>query len=732
MSTSDSVDKVQSPPDQASRPMRSQRRRSRHWRGGNSVIAHGEPMLWLTGSGLIICLTMIALLLSYVVVQGLMTFWPVPLQRLNTVANVTYLGEMAAEESYSLDYSSLDTLTGPTQDAAAKLLHPRLVETLAEWERQFGSAQIIDSKRSAVGDSVLKEVGRTAALRNATGDERSRLLTELKSAIGSSDVVNSKELSGQLKELAVQDPSGQKLFDLWQQSRQSEDAWLSTGNLAGMVQNWVTDADVRRQVWTSRWFAMLATDISVMRQRRLLRTGNFELTNEHFTWVNDFEINPNGQSYPEWAVIIERMQWGRFYGTPKTLIADGQTTASTAGEVWRAFERHLPEIRGRWLQARRLERDELGRISYQQEQLRLQLREIELQVGRDDPQWEAAAENMQAETAKLEKETNDLRERIQAVDSASERYQLVMSTADGQEKSIPLSEIVRAYPANRLSWWDKLVVYSSRWWEFLSQKPREANSEGGVLPAIFGTVAMTLMMTAMVVPFGVLAALYLREYARAGIMVRIVRIAVNNLAGVPSIVFGVFGLGFFCYIIGASIDQTFFHAKLPSPTLGTGGLLWSALTLSLLTLPVVIVATEEALAAVPNSLREGSYACGASKWQTIRRIVLPHAMPGIMTGMILAMARGAGEVAPLMLVGAVKIADELPVDGYLPFVHLERSFMHLGFHIYDLGFQSANSEAAKPMVLTTTLLLILVIAILNIAAVALRSRLRKQLRVGHF
>ncbi|MDZ4200457.1 MAG: phosphate ABC transporter permease PstA, partial [Kiritimatiellia bacterium] len=267
---------------------------------------------------------------------------------------------------------------------------------------------------------------------------------------------------------------------------------------------------------------------------------------------------------------------------------------------------------------------------------------------------------------------------------------------------------------------------------FLADDPREANMEGGVFPAIFGTVVMTLVMSLAVVPFGVLAALYLREYAKAGPMISAVRIAVNNLAGVPSIVFGVFGLGFFCYLVGSGIDQTFFQAKLPSLTFGTGGILWASLTLALMTLPVVIVATEEALAAVPGSMREGSYACGASKWQTIRRIVLPRAMPGILTGAILAMARGAGEVAPLMIVGAVKLAPELPVDRLFPFLHPERSFMHLGFHIYDLGFQSQNSEAAKPMVFTTTLLLILIVAALNMAAILIRTRLRKKFMTSAF
>jgi phosphate transport system permease protein len=294
-----------------------------------------------------------------------------------------------------------------------------------------------------------------------------------------------------------------------------------------------------------------------------------------------------------------------------------------------------------------------------------------------------------------------------------------------------MADIVRAYPANRLGILGRLEVYLSRWAEYLTDEPREANSEGGVLPAIFGTAAMTLLMTLAVVPFGVLAALFLREYARPGPIVSIVRIAVNNLAGVPSIVFGVFGLGFFCYIVGASIDEAFFAANLPNPTFGKGGILWASLTLALLTLPVVIVPTEEALAAVPSSMREGSYACGATKWQTIRRIVLPKAMPGILTGMILAMARGAGEVAPLMLVGAVKLAPKLPIDGEFPYVHGERSFMHLGFHIYDLGFQSQNSEAAKPMVFTTTLVLITLVVTLNLIAIWIRARLRRRYQGTH-
>jgi phosphate transport system permease protein len=302
----------------------------------------------------------------------------------------------------------------------------------------------------------------------------------------------------------------------------------------------------------------------------------------------------------------------------------------------------------------------------------------------------------------------------------------------GRQKVLPLSALVRFYPANDLSFLDELSIYLSRWLEFLTDEPREANTEGGVLPAIFGTVAMTLLMVVVVAPVGVMTALYLREYARQGRLVSIVRISVNNLAGVPSIVYGVFGLGFFAYGLGATLDALWYPERLPSPTFGSGGLLWSALTLALLTVPVVIVATEEALAAVPRSMREGSFACGASKWQTIRNIVLPRAMPGIMTGIVLAMARGAGEVAPLMLVGVVKLAPSLPIDGTWPFVHLERSFMHLGFHIYDVGFQSRNSEAGKPMVFVTTCLLIAVITALSFSAIVIRTRLNRRFSVSQF
>jgi phosphate transport system permease protein len=350
-----------------------------------------------------------------------------------------------------------------------------------------------------------------------------------------------------------------------------------------------------------------------------------------------------------------------------------------------------------------------------------------LKYGADSVEHARAAEQYESVKKELSEQRRDITNRINDLKEENDRFKLRVQTADGKMQDVSVAEIVRAYPANRLSFAQKLGVYGSRWWEFLSDDPRESNSEGGVFPAIWGTVAMTLLMCVAVVPLGVLAALYLREYAKFGPMISAVRIAMNNLAGVPSIVFGVFGLGFFCYFLGGHIDNWFYAAeKSDHPHFGTGGLLWASLTMALLTLPVVIVTTEEALAAVANSLREGSYACGASKWQTIWRIVLPRAMPGVLTGTILAMSRGAGEVAPLMLVGVVKLAPALPIDSVFPYVHAERSFMHLGFHIFDVGFQSQDAEAGKPMVYTTTLLLIVIIVALNLTAILVRARLRRR------
>jgi phosphate transport system permease protein len=457
--------------------------------------------------------------------------------------------------------------------------------------------------------------------------------------------------------------------------------------------------------------------------RTLYRTGNYDLYHEDFRWVAEYEVA--SLSHPPDLLFVERLEWGPFIGRVAAVTLGGASFGPGEIAPGRLREAHS-RARERWDEIVHTERSEIGAVNRTMEELRLEIRRVELASGASSDARRRVAERVEGELTGLQREYEDLAARAARLRSEDTGDRVAFEDVNGIAKELPLSQVVRYYPANDLGPVDALGVYLSRWREFLTTEPREANTEGGVLPAIFGTAAMTLLMVIAVAPLGIVTALYLREYARQGRLVSMVRISVNNLAGVPSIVYGVFGLGFFAYSVGATLDQLFYPERLPSPTFGTGGLLWASLTLALLTVPVVIVATEEALAAVPRSVREGSLACGASKWQTLRNIVLPQAMPGIMTGLILAMARGAGEVAPLMLVGVVKLAPELPIDGLFPFVHFERSFMHLGFHIYDVGFQSRNSEAGKPMVFVTTLLLITLIALMNASAIWVRARLKRR------
>ena len=476
-----------------------------------------------------------------------------------------------------------------------------------------------------------------------------------------------------------------------------------------------------------------AAEVSGSPARMLLRTAGFEETGNSFEWVDQAAVAAT--SWPLWATVVERVEGGRLHAIPTRLVHEGKTIAEGAAAVWAAYEELHPAARRRWRQALRIDRVERGELQRRLRGARLAVVQARLDGGAESEARRRAGEAEQRVQEAVAQECQRLDEQTAALRRENAGWAVEFETASGSTTSVPLDGIVRGWQPNRLGFSGKMAVYLSRWGEFLSDDPREANTAGGVFPAIWGTVTMTLIMSVLVAPFGVLAALYLREYASSGPVVSAVRVAINNLACVPSIVYGAFGLGFFCYGLGAGIDDVFFRASLVAdgqPVFGTGGLLWASLTLALLTLPVVIVATEEALAAVPNSMREGSYACGAGKWHTIRRIVLPRALPGIMTGLILAMARGAGEVAPLMLVGVKKLALDLPVDGTFPFIHPEREFMHQAYLIYDVGFQSADSQAAQPMVFTITFLLVAIIAILNIAAIWLRSRLRRRYALHQF
>ena len=454
-----------------------------------------------------------------------------------------------------------------------------------------------------------------------------------------------------------------------------------------------------------------------------LKVGNRDLSGADFLWVDESKIV--SRQTPGDAIVLERMEWGNFYGFPRALRKDGTVLAEGAGSVALRLGPLMAAKRLETSSLRTLERRDMADVNRRLEQLRLERRHVE-RADLSDADRAARLAALASDTAAWQSRYDALAADLEARRRALLAETLVVEAASGQSKEIPVGALVRAIRPNEMGLWGKSAVYASRIREFLLDDPRESNTEGGIFPAIFGTVMMVLLMSAAVLPLGVLAALYLREYAEQGPLVRAVRVAVNNLAGVPSIVFGVFGLGFFVYAVGGTIDRLFYADALPAPTFGTGGILWASLTLALLTVPVVIVATEEGLAAVPRGVREGATALGATRLETIWKVVLPAAAPGILTGMILAMARAAGEVAPLMIVGMVKLAPALPIDTHPPFVHFERKFMHLGFHIYDVGFQSPNVEATKPLVFATALLLIAVVTVVNLAAIVLRNRLRRK------
>jgi phosphate transport system permease protein len=453
--------------------------------------------------------------------------------------------------------------------------------------------------------------------------------------------------------------------------------------------------------------------------RLRVKIGNRDVYGLDFKWVNDDQIV--SQTYPTDAVLLERREWGNMYARIKAVYKGESLQAEGNEDGWIALASLLGTTNALHQQITRIEKVEIGSINTDIEQARLKIRAFEM-GNSERGEIDTLKAQIVVEESRYQEKTMEL----DTLRAQFDEYSLIMVDANGREKQIPVGQIIRALRPNEMGLMYKSWIYLTNVWSVLSTEPREANTEGGIFPAIFGTVMMVIIMSLAVVPFGVLAALYLREYAKQGTMVRLVRIAVNNLAGVPSIVFGVFGLGFFIYAIGGTLDTIFFPERLPTPTFGTGGILWASLTLALLTVPVVIVATEEGLAAVPREFREGSLALGATKLETMLKVVIPSALPGILTGLILAMARAAGEVAPLMLTGVVKLAPSLPVDGSWPFFHFDRKFMHLGFHIYDVGFQSPNVEAAKPMVYITTLVLITVVVLLNCTAIVLRNHLRKK------
>lgn len=469
------------------------------------------------------------------------------------------------------------------------------------------------------------------------------------------------------------------------------------------------------------------------------KTGNRELDpqRQDFHWYPQQAIRE--LAYPSGVYVLERMENGNFFGHLKSLTVPNLPIPEHSEPAAR-FAAALDAVRAKHADQVQPIAAKLSSLSNQLQGIRdavlkLEYRKKQLAA---NPASNARAKTLDAQLASLQAVTDQLKQvsdelvQVQQKQETAIRQNVaVFADAAGKTCAIPLIDVVRFYQPNSMGVFSKTGHYLAKVWELLWEEPRESNTEGGLFPAIFGTVMLVFLMAIGCFPLGVLAGIYLGEYAKENAMTRLVRIAVNNLAGIPSIVYGIFGLGFFIYGIGGLIDQWFFPERVAGgmPVYGTGGILWASLTLGLLTVPVVIVATEEALRTIPRSVREGSYALGATKLQTLVRVLMPMASPGVMTGFILAMARAAGEVAPLMITGVVKLAPQMPVDGSFPFFHLDRKFMHLGFHIYDIGFQSPNVEASKPMVFVTTLLLLLIVLVMSSVAIGLRNRMRRRFQI---
>jgi phosphate transport system permease protein len=737
-------------------------------------------LIWLTGGMFAIACFMILGLLAFVLYQGLATLWPREYWLLGTLDRELVAGEYRARRSYVLSRQNLDDLPPKSRAAAESLLDQRSEITSHQWYLRTGNFEVINrhfqfvSETSMATKAPYVPTGIWLLERRQWGNLYGfpkRLSWDLEGAGSANHAVRAA------------------MHDAEKSSRQFESAKRELEHLDRRL------SDARLRVREAELAE--GSDLQRIADEVLSAVSHVEQIDDRWDGVLD----------PLLQAVGPRARRALDYLARETI----------------SIQSKQVEIQG---ELARLERELQSRSVVMQLPVLDPLGEFPAPASAFEPSATSCPAELHAMLG-LDDQPSDYT--INSIEMAENQFLVALhrdqilptyiwvdfdtSTNTARvrtlrEHTVLVSDIVRLVEPNRLSWFNKLGVYGARWWEFLFGEPREAGVEGGVFPAIWGTIVMTLIMSMVVMPFGVLAALYMREYAKGGWLLSTIRISINNLAGVPSIVYGVFGLSFFCYTVGGYIDggpakagfkpwpeaawfsamgllaiiglvafaisflagrpsrqgstwrsmvstlsgllwlatlagivillvktpvfHGFYEARLPNPTFGKGCLLWAACTLALLTLPVVIVATEEALAAVPNSLREGSYACGAGKWQTIQRIVLPYARPGIITGFILAMARGAGEVAPMMLVGAIPLTSDLPLDLEFPFLHGSRSFMHLGFQIYSLGFQSQNSEAAKPMVFTATLLLLTIVTLLNLTAIWLRARLRKRFQSSQF
>lgn len=478
--------------------------------------------------------------------------------------------------------------------------------------------------------------------------------------------------------------------------------------------------DVRNQRIAEPLRQRLALPSEGKSERLVIKIANREHHQSDFVSILTSQLGT--RQSPEDLVVLKRKQGGDFFGRLVGLQTNNHT-------FYTHLPSHLDEALGNIALLERKSRELV------EKKIKPLDREL-ASVHRQEAALPANQENMSPASGliwqkkrTIHAQLSEYHQQLDRIKQDQMQYQVIVIDSSDRRLSLPLNLVEQYWFPNAMTWEEKIRHWLYGVAHFIVDDPRESNSEGGIFPAIFGTVLLVILMSVIVMPLGVIAAVYLNEYSNNNVFTRLIRISVVNLAGVPSIVYGVFGLGFFVYTLGGNIDRLFYADSLPAPTFGTPGILWSALTLALLTLPVVIVTTEEGLTRIPQSVRHGSLALGATQFETLSRVVLPMATPAMLTGLILAIARAAGEVAPLMLVGVVKLSSNLPVDGQFPYLHLDRKFMHLGFHIYDVGFQTTNIEAARPLVYATSLLLVVIIVLLNLTAIRIRNNLREKYRI---
>ena len=447
--------------------------------------------------------------------------------------------------------------------------------------------------------------------------------------------------------------------------------------------------------------------------RLLINTG---LRDEgHLVWIDENHIQ--SRSKDDQTVLVELANGDEFIGNIAKI--DITEHHYTEGDLKKVLEEQLLAVKQG--------RAEIASINDNIQKKTKEIFRFQRSVEKYQISDPARAGNFREKQESSQLQLDAFQDQLQQTFTRIKGRSLTLLNSEGP-RNVLIMDIRRAYQPNQISVFGKLGLFSSKVFEFFTGSPRGRN--GGLFPAIVGTTLMVFIMSLFCVPLGVATAIYLNEYLRKGLLYNTLHLIVNNLAGAPSIVYGIFGLGFFVHGVGMGLDSLWSSQQ--AHQFGNAGLLWASLIMALVTVPAVIVASEEGLNAVPADLRKGSIALGATRFQTLTRVLLPMASPSILTGLILAITRATGAVTPLIVLGAVQHSSELPIKGSFPFIELDQPFMHLGFHIFHQGFGADYPEAVAPRVYAAMLMLIVLVLGMSLITIFLRNRVRKRFSSGPF